>query len=59
MCCAEAFQLALNLSSGGIALDVGVDSVCLWEGMSSGSSCTFLHHLEPYSLSCTLFFNFP
>lgn len=37
--CAEAVHSALGSLSGGIALYVGLDLVCMWEGFSSGSSC--------------------
>ena len=36
--CTEALQSALRSPSGGTAVFVGVDSVSLWEEMSSGSS---------------------
>lgn len=36
--CAVTAQSAFRSSLGGIALDVGIDSMCLWEAMSSGSS---------------------
>lgn len=36
-CCVHAVQSAISPSSGGVALYVGVDSLCQWEEVSSGS----------------------
>lgn len=35
---AEAVELALSCPSGGIALNIGILSMCSWEGVSSASS---------------------
>lgn len=56
--CMEAIQSALISSSGGIALSVGINLMCLWEGVSLDFLhcrfglevliCLFLIIIQPY-----------
>lgn len=57
VCRAEAVQLALGSSSGGIALSVGVNSVCSWEEVSLVSSYTAILDRKPVLVDLILFLN--
>lgn len=52
--CAEAIQLALRSSLGGISLYVGVDSVCPREEVGSESSYAAILDPSPSSLGFNL-----
>lgn len=54
VCCAEAVQSNLSCSSRGIAIYVGVYSVCLWEEVSLGSCYANILDLP----LCHQYFNF-
>lgn len=49
--CAEAVQSALTSPSGAIALSVGVDLMCLWKKVSSGSFYTIMLDWKTSSFS--------
>lgn len=49
-CCVEAVQLAFRCLSRGTALNIGIHSMCYWEGTKSVSSNTNILDL-PLTLS--------
>lgn len=57
VCHAEAVQLALGSSSGGIALSIGVNSMCSWGEVSAVSSYSATLDRKPVLVDLILFLN--